>query len=408
MKFYRSIFFKLLLLFLASVSIMATISIKSDSYVDNEIQSIILEGYKTEAGKILSLLSQEKTDELNTTLANTGYEKVAPVNGETLYRYDFLFGHMEVFRQDSVLTMHLNYMDEDYYFYNTLQKKWREQKKILEYLIAVDIVLMIIIFLYVVSLFIPLKRIQKSLDAFGRGDLELRINNNRTDEYKNLTESFNIMAENLQKNIHASKELLRNVSHELKTPIAKGRFVSALLGEDTNRERLEHIFQNMDKLTDDLLLYEKLGFSQSLNIQDRISAKALVIDALNRLMCEEESASVEVKNDFLVRCDREVFPIALKNLIDNAIKYSSDQKAHIVLDHGTFSILNSGDKLKRDIKEYIKLFSREKKYSDIKGFGLGLGIVSKIVSLHGFRLAYTHQTDKNIFCIITNPEQEGI
>ena len=64
------------------------------------------------------------------------------------------------------------------------------------------------------------------------------------------------------------------------------------------------------------------------------------------------------------------------------------------------TIINSGEKLNEDISYYLKPFTQESKKSEIKGFGLGLSIVDKVLNKHNFRLVYEHTNGHNIFSII--------
>ena len=81
-----------------------------------------------------------------------------------------------------------------------------------------------IIFLYILNLLKPLKEITKELTNFANGKFSSRININSKDEIGILANSFNIMASSLENSIKTREELLRDIGHELRTPIAKGKF----------------------------------------------------------------------------------------------------------------------------------------------------------------------------------------
>jgi len=90
--------------------------------------------------------------------------------------------------------------------------------------------------------------------------------------------------------------------------------------------------------------------------------------------------------------------VALKNLIDNAIKFSPNSHAILNANKHRIDIISEGEPLKENLEYYTEPFSQEEKRSD--GFGLGLYIVKTIANLHGFKLVYNHNKGKNIFSIL--------
>ncbi|RXJ88266.1 two-component sensor histidine kinase, partial [Malaciobacter molluscorum] len=98
-------------------------------------------------------------------------------------------------------------------------------------------------------------------------------------------------------------------------------------------------------------------------------------------------------NDFRLNADTAMLSVALKNLIDNAIKFSPDRHACISANKYKIDFISKGEKLKNNLEYYTEPFSQEEKRSD--GFGLGLYIVKTIAHLHGYRLVYQHNAGKN-------------
>ena len=99
----------------------------------------------------------------------------------------------------------------------------------------------------------------------------------------------------------------------------------------------------------------------------------------------------------LIEGDLYYLSIALKNLIDNALKYATDFPIIIKVGKNQISILNSGQKLSKDLEYYLKPFTQELMQRD--GFGLGLSIVKKILDKHNFKLIYSYKNGFNIFTI---------
>jgi two-component system sensor histidine kinase CpxA len=72
----------------------------------------------------------------------------------------------------------------------------------------------------------PLLRVAKTVDRFGAGDLSARISSDRKDEIGNLARSFNYMADRIETLLIAERRLLQDVSHELRSPLARLGFAA--------------------------------------------------------------------------------------------------------------------------------------------------------------------------------------
>ena len=96
----------------------------------------------------------------------------------------------------------------------------------------------------------------------------------------------------------------------------------------------------------------------------------------------------------------EYLSIALKNLIDNAIKYSTKLPIIIEVEKNEIKVINEGNRLSKQLEYYLKPFTQELSQRD--GFGLGLSIVEKIVNKHNFKLLYSYEEGSNIFTLYTS------
>ena len=90
--------------------------------------------------------------------------------------------------------------------------------------------------------------------------------------------------------------------------------------------------------------------------------------------------------------------MALKNLIDNGIKYSSDSKVLIKEQENTFLIISNGLELPKPLEEYFKPFHNDTKNIN-HGMGLGLYIVHSILKMHQMHLEYKYINGQNTFTI---------
>ena len=156
------------------------------------------------------------------------------------------------------------------------------------------------------------------------------------------------------------------------------------------------IFYDIEKLTSKLLEREKLNFA--VLETNKFKASSLILESLSKLSIEDESkVIVNIKDDFNIEADFYYLTIALKNLIDNALKYAEEFPIVIDSKDNTIYVKNIANELSNDLIYYIQPFTREPNQQ--QGHGLGLNIVSKILGLHVFDLKYEHKDSYNIFNI---------
>ena len=128
------------------------------------------------------------------------------------------------------------------------------------------------------------------------------------------------------------------------------------------------------------------------------SAETLIIESLGKLYLEDESkVEIEIVEDFKINADLYYLSTALKNLIDNALKYAISYPIVIQANKNEISISNKGKELSKELEYYLKPFTQELSQRD--GFGLGLSIVKKVIDKHNFQLNYVYENESNIFKI---------
>jgi two-component system OmpR family sensor kinase len=249
--------------------------------------------------------------------------------------------------------------------------------------------------------------IKQMLDKLNQGVLQLfkndensiKIDIGTNNELSEITDNLNSYLEKQGDIIHSREELLRNISHELKTPITKGKFLVEKLKSSEQPEivdNLKYLFFDIEELTSKLLQREKLNFA-TLDIS-RFKISTLVLESLSKLSIEDESiVSLDIDDDFYIDADKYYMTITLKNLIDNALKYATKYPILISTKDSTIYIKNIAPKLSNDFIYYIQPFTREPNQQ--LGHGLGLNIVNKITQMHNFELSYEYKEPYNIFYI---------
>lgn len=238
------------------------------------------------------------------------------------------------------------------------------------------------------------------LQLFKDDENSIKVDIGKNNELSEITNNLNSYLEKQHDIIHSREELLRNISHELKTPIAKGKFLlENLKNSNDNNEikNINNVFIDIEELTNKLLQREKLNFATIKPSEFKVSS--LILESLSKLSIDDESkVKLIIKNDFYIVGDKYYLTIALKNLIDNAIKYAQEFPIKIETTNNKLNVKNIAPELTNDLIYYTKPFTREPNQQ--QGHGLGLNIVNKIIQKHNFKLEYSFKDNHNIFSIV--------
>ena len=134
---------------------------------------------------------------------------------------------------------------------------------------------------------------------------------------------------------------------------------------------------------------------------EKHSIETILANALSKMIVEnEEDIEVKIINVFDCVVDINYISIAIKNLIDNALKYKETGKVEIVVDTDILEVRNYGKELSFNLEYYMETFTQEDNSRSIKGYGLGLNIVKRVLEHHHFTLEYSYKNSQNIFRIV--------
>lgn len=240
---------------------------------------------------------------------------------------------------------------------------------------------------------LPLKRLYEQIKRYGEGEAIPYTPNSGKDEIALISNAFHSALEK-QNKLKSSRELfLRNIMHELKTPIMKGKLIVELEEPSSNTTLLGKLFSRMEHLIFQMAQIEKMHAFQLQRAPTPLNA--MITTAMERLLIDSHSLRWE-KCDQLITVDGELFTSALQNLIDNAVRHATALPVTIHCDKERISIQNSGEPLKRPVQEALQAFVTEKSEG---GLGLGLYIAQSVCELHGFELNYTYKEGIHTFCI---------
>ncbi len=267
--------------------------------------------------------------------------------------------------------------------------------------------LLVSLYVSVMKSLMPLKKLSSDIRKFGAGNMDVNIAKpDSDDEIAKVAIEFDAAASKIRELLRSRQLFLRTIMHELKTPIGKGRIVSEMVQNPMHKTRLIAIFERLDMLINEFGKIEQLlSKNYALNYQESYFSNILD-QARDMLMLDkfEEKVSVDIRRDILLRVDFGLFSLAIKNLIDNALKYADDKKAQVICDIDGIVVRNLGQPLQNPIEYYMQAFIREKG-SKSSGMGLGLYIIDHICRMHKFSLKYSYEDGFHSFKICTNPKE---
>lgn len=265
---------------------------------------------------------------------------------------------------------------------------------------------LISLYLSIVRSFTPLKKLSKNIKKFAQGNLDVNLAATHSeDEIGQVAQEFNNAIAKIQELIRSRQLFLRTIMHELKTPIGKGRLITEMLEDETQKVRLVNVFERLEILINEFAKIEQLlSKSYSLNYQDyHFSLILEQVKDMSMLDNWDELISTDIECDAVINVDFGLFALAIKNLIDNALKYSSDKKVRIICDENKISVANRGAALAKSFEHYKQAFIRNKD-EKATGMGLGLYIIDKICELHKFRFEYNYSDGTHYFSIVFSPK----
>lgn len=274
------------------------------------------------------------------------------------------------------------------------------------YILIALVIITLVLFISYISIIkklYPLKILQKKIQSLGKGKLEdIDINIKGNDEIANLAKEFDKSIDNL-KVLRESRDIfLRNIMHELKTPITKGRFLTKLPQTEENRKKMEKLFLRLETLISEFATIEELISRQGKVQKSEYFAIDIIDNALDILFEDEEHITIIEKDENTkLFVNFKLFSIAVKNLLDNALKYSKDKKATVIIEKDKISFINNSQKLKYPLEKYFEPFFKTGD-TNKQSFGLGLYIVHSILLNHNMKLTYEYKDSQSIFIMHTS------
>ncbi len=301
-----------------------------------------------------------------------------------------------------------------------------EVEKILSILFILDPILFIISlfigYLLIKQTLLPVQIITKIARDISASDFSKRIPIiHSEDEFAKLAETFNNMIDRLEKSFENIKRFSSDASHELKTPltIIRGEVEVALMNtrdENEYKKVLNSVLEeviSLQKIIENLFTLTKTDSNQIKSKFKKINLDYILLQVYEDFfqIAQKKGVIFDIKNITPIQINGEpnLIKILFVNLIDNAIKYTPKAKKITINlekkdDLAIFSIEDEGIGISKEKLAFI--FDRfyrvdNSRSKQIKGYGLGLSIVKKIIDLHNVKIDVSSNEEKgsefNIF-----------
>ncbi len=258
----------------------------------------------------------------------------------------------------------------------------------------------------------PINDMAAASRRFAHGDFSARVEiGDREDEIGALTESFNAMAESLERSEVRRRDFISNVSHELRTPMTTiAGFADGILDGTIPRENQDQYLQTisaetkrLSRLVRRMLELAQLQdadktalLSQTFDMRELLTRTLLSFE--NKINERQLDAEVDIPEESVfVRGDEDAIEQVVYNLLENAIKFSDPGTAlglslRTQGDKARISVRNHGETIPEE--ERSRIFERfhktdRSRSKDRDGVGLGLYIVKAIVNRHDEDIAVT-------------------
>jgi two-component system OmpR family sensor kinase len=260
-------------------------------------------------------------------------------------------------------------------------------------------ILLIILFRYISASITPLQELYVQIQRFANGEKGINIKIEGTDEVAQVANAFCASVKRTQALEKSRALFLRNVMHELKTPISKGKMLMHFIeGKVKDKLLLEDLFDQMQGHLDDFAKVESLT-EKNLELDLRTYAVIDLVDhAIDMLDIKRDEFSIDIQAE-RVKVDFKLFSYVIKNLLDNAFKYKDSKLIYIIFEDNILSIKNFGTPFKEKISKYLNAYERDLSQHSLEGMGLGLYIVDGIVNRHGYKFLYSFEKSMHCFSI---------
>ncbi|HAH92370.1 sensor histidine kinase [Dielma fastidiosa] len=263
----------------------------------------------------------------------------------------------------------------------------------------------------------PVKKLSSSIEAISEKQLSSRIQGfDSKDEIAKLADDFNAMMDRLEIAFLREKRFSSNAAHELRTPltIIRTNLEILAMNETPAIEDYEHVVkiikkqnQRMIALVEDLFA---LSAMKSSSIEDVFDVKEIIADIIREMQPLANQRNIDIQSELssgLIKGNPIIFRQAVANLIENGIKYNTEQgtlKVRSLIEKNQYIIAVEDTGIGIDQEQAAHIFEpfyriENSRSRNTAGAGLGLALCREIIEGHGGSVAYSPLEHGSLFTI---------
>lgn len=257
--------------------------------------------------------------------------------------------------------------------------------------LALAAVVLFLNYLMVNRLLDPVRKLKKGAERIQHGDLGFRVSTDRQDELGELTNSVNHMADSLQSMLEAKRQLLLAISHELRTPITRAKLQLEFIEDGTGKSNLKEDLNEIDLLISDLLEAERLNNRHSVLVPEPVDVSSFIESVTEAYQDYAGGFSFTgLAKDVEVVLDKLRIRLLMTNLLNNAVRHGENKPIQVTLtdanDITCIEVKDHGEGIgEQHLAKLTEPFYRadSARQRNTGGFGLGLYLCRLIAEAHG-------------------------
>lgn len=274
----------------------------------------------------------------------------------------------------------------------------------------------------------PIKEINNEAKKLAKGNYQVNFTpSNKIQEIEELSNTLTLTKNELKKTEELRRDLMANVSHDLKTPLTMIK-AYAEMAKDLHQENkkkqeedMNTIIKETDRLT--ILVNDILSLSKMESIEEELQLEefnliSLIEDILKRynILAETEEYTfdfIHKEKKIIIKADKKRIEQVIYNLLNNAINYTGEDKQvtiKVISDKNIkVEVQDTGKGIKKEVIPYIwdKYYKNKKKHKrNLIGTGLGLSIVKKILEEHNYPYGVKTKEGKGTTFYFEIPKEE--
>ena len=416
--------------------LVSTVGVIATNYTDYNLEQT-LDSLSQDKGVCIELIKNNKLVYLSNTF-NRGC--IANAQDNYNYKNDFINSNNNSARytlknprfNNETLVLAVKVSDNTHLFVSASLEPIDATVTILKsqfFYVSLIVIILSLVISYFISKIIsdPIIRIKNKANMMAKGKYDITFEESEIEEIDDLSKTLNYACNELNKTEDVRRELLANVSHDLKTPLTMIKAYAELIRDVTYRDKekmnknLDTIIEEADRLNilvNDILELSKINSNtQPLNIEE-FDINELIKSIIKRydIYIEKDDYKIEYKEKkkIMVCADKKRLEQVIYNLVNNAINYTGEDKLVYInlLDEKNsirVEIKDTGKGIEEEELNHIwdKYYKIDKTHSRVQvGSGIGLSIVKSILESHNFKYGVESEVNKGTTFYFEIPKEK--